>query len=153
MGNGYRLLNRDYLNCSCHCVQMVKFHFLKHIVCSFFLFFSFISFPTRHKHALSAEPYRHQQGLFRWEIIFSTPLDSCFAPCWSSSVGDDSSSSIDISAASRLCTTAWERITKSENIIIVGEIHAIIEYSTMTGVGLYQIPIMWKYVIIVESTR
>ena len=36
---------------------------------------------------------------------------------------------------------------------IVGEIHAIIEYSTMTGVGLYQIPIMWKYVIIVESTR
>ena len=24
---------------------------------------------------------------------------------------------------------------------------------TMTGVGLYQIPIMWKYVIIVESTR
>ena len=64
-----------------------------------------------------------------------------------------SSSSIDISAASRLCTTAWERITKNENIIIVGEIHAIIEYSTMTGVGLYQIPIMWKYVIIVESTR
>ena len=36
---------------------------------------------------------------------------------------------------------------------IVGEIHAIIEYSTMTGVGLYQIPIMWKHVIIVESTR
>ena len=27
-------------------------------------------------------------------------------------------SSIDISAASRLCTTAWERITKNENILL-----------------------------------